>query len=124
MRSDAREAPDALDTVRAVAEAALSRKATELKVLDLSGLCDFADYFLICSGTNPRQVQAIGDAVDESLRRRGVRPLSIEGREPGRWMLLDYGDFLVHVFLEEIRSFYRLEQLWADGHDVTDRVAG
>jgi ribosome-associated protein len=101
--------------------AAEDRQAIDLKVLDLAQVSDFTDYFLICSGTNERQVQAIAEAVDESLRRGKVRPLHQEGMNGGNWVLLDYGDFIVHVFRDETRRFYALERLWSDAPEVTDR---
>jgi ribosome-associated protein len=101
--------------------AAEDRQAIDLKVLDLAQVSDFTDYFLICSGTNERQVQAIAEAVDESLRGGKVRPLHQEGMNGGNWILLDYGDFIVHVFRDETRRFYALERLWSDAPEVTDR---
>ncbi len=101
--------------------AAEDRQAIDLKVLDLAQVSDFTDYFLICSGANERQVQAIAEAVDESLRRGKVRPLHQEGMNGGNWVLLDYGDFIVHVFRDETRRFYSLERLWSDAPEVTDR---
>jgi ribosome-associated protein len=105
--------------VRMAAAAILDRKALDLLVLDLSEVSDFTDYFLVTTGGSERQVRAIADAVDETLRTEGVRPLHIEGLEHGQWVLMDYGDFLVHVFSEPLREYYRLERLWADAPDVT-----
>ena len=87
--------------VREAVAAADDRKAVDLKVLHLGEVSDFTDYFLICSGTNERQVQAIADAVEERLREERVRPLHVEGYNRGQWVLLDYGDFVVHVFQDE-----------------------
>jgi ribosome-associated protein len=111
-----------LDTpsrVREAVSAADDRKAIDLKVLHLQKISDFTDYFLICSGSSERQVQAIADGVQEKLRSERVRPLHIEGYNRGQWVLLDYGDFVVHVFQEEPRHFYSLERLWGDAPDVT-----
>ena len=111
-----------LDTAARVREAVLAaddRKAVDLKVLHLEKISDFTDYFLICSGSNERQVQAIADAVQERLRANRVRPLHVEGYNRGQWVLLDYGDLVVHVFQEEPRRFYALERLWGDAPDVT-----
>jgi ribosome-associated protein len=96
-----------------------SRKALQLRVLELSQISSLADFFLVCSGSNERQVQAIADAVVETLKAEQVRPHHVEGYQPGRWVLLDYGDFVVHVFDEDTREFYALEKLWADAPDVT-----
>lgn len=116
--------PDLQSSVRDAVEAALSRKAAELRVLDIGAVSDFTDYFVICSGTNQRQVQAIADAVLEVLRPAKVRPLSVEGYDHGHWVLLDFGSFLVHIFDDETREFYALEKLWSDGGDVTAAMVG
>ena len=111
-----------LDTVQRVREAvaaAEDRKALDLKVLHLQKISDFTDYFMICSGTSERQVQAIADAVQERLRASRVRPLHVEGYNRGQWVLIDYGDLVVHVFQEEPRRHYALERLWGDAPDVT-----
>ena len=111
-----------LDTpirVREAVAAAEDRKAIDLKVLHLAKISDFTDYFLIGSGSSERQVQAIADAVEGRLRELGVRPLHVEGFTRGQWVLLVYGDFVVHVFQEEPRRFYSLERLWGDAPDVT-----
>ena len=112
---------DIAERVRRAVSAADDRKALDLKVLELGKVTDFTDYFLICSGGSDRQVQAIADAVDETLRAEKVRPLHAEGTDGGRGVLLDYGDFIVHVFDEETRRFYGLERLWSDAPEVTER---
>jgi ribosome-associated protein len=136
-----RKEPDIAARVRVVVAAALDRKAQDVRVLHLGAVTEFTEYFVICSGTNSRQVQAIAEAVQEGLRahhdgdqagtddgaeggRRGVRPLAIEGLAHGQWALLDYGDFLVHVFDEERRAFYGLDKLWSDAPDVTSQLGG
>jgi ribosome-associated protein len=106
--------------VREAVAAAEDRKAVELRVLHLEKVSDFTDYFLICSGTSERQVQAIADSVQERLREEHVRPLHVEGYNRGQWVLLDYGDFVVHIFQDEPRRFYSLERLWGDAPDVTN----
>jgi ribosome-associated protein len=106
--------------VRDAVAAAEERKAVDLQVLHLEKVSDFTDYFLICSGTNERQVQAIADAIEETLRGSGVRPLHVEGYNRGNWVLLDYGDFVAHIFQDETRRFYALERLWGDAPDVTN----
>jgi ribosome-associated protein len=103
--------------------AALDKKAGDLLVLSLSEISSFADYFVICSAGSERQAQAIADAIEERLRVRGRRPASIEGFAASRWILLDYGEVLFHVFLEEARRFYGLERLWGDAGDETRRFA-
>jgi ribosome-associated protein len=100
------------------AHAAASKKAQNIRVLDLREITSFADRFVICHGTNPRQIQAISDAVGENLVNIGERPLSIEGYENAEWILMDYGDFLVHIFSEKAREYYDLERLWRHAKDV------
>lgn len=115
--------PIVVDTptrVREAVAAAEDRKAVDLRVLHLEKVSDFTDFFLICSGTSERQVQAIADAVQERMREEKVRPLHVEGFNRGQWVLLDYGDFVVHIFQEEPRRFYSLERLWGDAPDVTN----
>jgi ribosome-associated protein len=110
-----------LDRVRQAVSAADDRKAVDLKVLQLEKVTDFTDYFLICSGTSERQVQAIADAVQEKLREHRVRPLHVEGYNRAQWVLIDYGDLVVHVFQEEQRRYYALERLWGDAPEVSAR---
>lgn len=90
------------------------RKAMDLVLLDVSQLTSFADYFIICSGRSSRQVQGIADAVRSKLRDLGVRPYGVEGEREGQWVLLDYGDVIMHIFYEPVRAFYDLESLWSD----------
>ena len=89
------------------------KKAEEITILELEkGSGAFTDYFVMCSATNPRQVQAIADAVEERLKSVGQRPAHVEGYKQAEWVLLDYVDFVVHVFSEKSRRFYDLERLW------------
>ena len=100
-------------------EAALDKKAENLVVLDLRGLSDIADYFVICHGTSNRQVMAIADSIEERLKRSfELLPNSLEGRRNGEWILMDYIDFVVHIFVEDKRDFYRLERLWGDAPQI------
>ena len=92
--------------------AAESKKATDIKVLDLTGITSFTDYFVICTGTNPKQIQAIAEEVGLRLKDQGELPNSLEGYSQAEWVLADYGDFLVHVFSEKSRAYYDLERLW------------
>jgi ribosome-associated protein len=94
------------------ARAALSKKALDLVVLDLREITSFADYFLICTGTNARQNQAVSDEIYLQMKDRGELPVSLEGYDNGEWVLLDYGDLICHVFQEKTRVFYDLERLW------------
>jgi ribosome-associated protein len=95
-------------------EAAVDKKAGDIVVLDLQGLASFTDYFLICSGGSQRQLKTIADEVDRVLRAAKRRPMHVEGYPKGEWMLMDYVDFVVHVFTPESRSYYDLERLWGD----------
>jgi ribosome-associated protein len=100
--------------VRVAAHAALDKKAIDLAVLDLQGLSTIADFFLVCSARSTTQAETIAEAVRGALRTDGVRPRHNEGSAESGWLLLDYGDVVVHVFLEETRGFYALERLWGD----------
>lgn len=111
--------------VEVAVAAALDKKAVNLEVLQVAELTSLADYFVICSGTSERQAAAIADGIEEKLRvELRTRPRLVEGLNPGRWVVMDYGDFIVHVFTEECRSFYGLERLWGDAPDVTERFGG
>jgi ribosome-associated protein len=106
--------------VRTAVSAALDKKAIDLDVLAVSELTSIADYFLLCSATSERQAQAIADSVVDKLRQDDrVKPMLVEGATPGRWILLDYGDFIFHIFTEDCRRFYGLERLWGDAPNVT-----
>lgn len=98
--------------------AAESKKASAVRVLDLREVTSFTDFFVICTGSNPRQIQAISDAVGEELAKRGERPNSIEGYNNAEWVLADYGDFIVHILSEHAREFYALERLWRHAKDI------
>ena len=98
--------------VRKAAHAAIGRKAVDVDVLDLKGICSFTDFFLICSGTSTRHIQAISDAIREDLEQSGVSPAHVEGYRDAEWVLLDYLDFVVHIFSQRARQFYDLERLW------------
>jgi ribosome-associated protein len=99
--------------------AAESKKATEIKVLDLTGITSFADYFVICTGSNQRQVQAIADEVNLRLKREaGELPISVEGYDQAEWVLADYGDLLVHIFSPKSREYYDLERLWRSAKTI------
>jgi ribosome-associated protein len=100
--------------VQVAVEAALDKKAVDLVVLDLDAAGAFTDYFVVCTGQNARQVQAIADAVETALRARKVRPSHVEGYARAEWVLVDYFDFIVHVFTPGARHFYALERLWGD----------
>lgn len=96
------------------AQTALGKKAVDTVVLDLGGLTIIADYFVICSGESTTQVKAIAESIEKEIGSRGGKLLGIEGLDYGHWVLLDYGDVIVHVFQKETREYYGLERLWMD----------
>jgi ribosome-associated protein len=105
--------------VRIAVEAARDKKAENILVLDLHGLASFTDYFLICSGTSNRQLKTIADEVEEKLRVSKRKPSHVEGYPKGEWILMDYVDFVVHIFTAPSRAHYDLERLWGDGRRLT-----
>src|SRR5881296_889903 len=105
--------------------ACVEKKAEDISVLEMeknSGA--FTDYFVVCSGTNPRQIQAIADEVEERLHKAGLRPTHVEGYKQAEWVLLDYVDFVVHVFSEKARKYYDLERLWKSAKRLEPRELG
>ena len=100
------------------ARAAIDKKAENVKVLDLKGLSGFTDYFVICSGTSSRQVQAIANSAECAMEAQGQGTIATEGYREGRWIVLDFGNIVVHVFLDALRDYYDLEKLWATAHRV------
>lgn len=112
MHRKAVDVPDEYPNWFVAVQAAESKKAVDLRVLDLREITSFTDYFVICSSTNPRQGKAIADEVEKQLKAIGEVPVSVEGYESAEWILMDYGDFLVHVFSETARRYYDLERLW------------
>ena len=105
-------------------KAAVEKKATELVLLEMQGITSYTDYFLICSGKSDRQVQAIAQRIVEVLEEEGVHPLGLEGMSEGKWVLMDYGDVVIHVFLEPVRRFYDLEGLWIDAPRIDVEEGG
>ncbi len=99
-------------------QAAANKKADTIKILDLKELSSFTDYFVICSGTSDRQVQAIADSIAIELKEDGFAPVSVEGYREGRWVIVDFGDIVVHVFLDALREYYDIEHLWFEAKKV------
>jgi len=99
-------------------KAAVEKKAIDLVVLDLRGADAFTDFFIICTGANTRQVQTIADAIEDALREHGTKPALIEGHARAHWVLVDYFDFIVHIFSPTTREFYALEKLWGDAKRI------
>ncbi len=106
------------------AAAAREKKAMDAVALELKGICSFTDYFLICSGANPRQVQAISDEIELRLKAAGLRPSHIEGYNQAEWILMDYVDFVVHIFSVKARLYYDLERLWRSAPRIRLEEAG
>jgi ribosome-associated protein len=101
-------------TAAAIAAAAIDKKAVALEILDVAGKVDYADFLVIMTGRSDRHAQALAQGIEEALRPKGVRPVAIEGLPNGRWVLLDFGDVVVHVFQDETRQLYDIEGLWLD----------
>lgn len=99
-------------------KAAVEKKAQDPVLLELKGISSITDYFLLCSGRSDRQVQSIAQGIEEALKKKGIRPLGHEGMVGGRWILLDYADVVVHIFLDPVRKFYDLEGLWMDAQRI------
>ena len=110
--SQKREAPP--QVVQDAVRWSLEKKAVEPVLLDVRGICSYADFLLVAAGRSTRQVRAVADAILRGMREDGHRPYSAEGLDEARWVLIDFGDLVVHVFLEELRDFYDLEGLWAE----------
>ncbi|MEW6298847.1 MAG: ribosome silencing factor [Thermodesulfobacteriota bacterium] len=108
-----KKANDSWERVLRCAQSALDKKAYDLVILDVAKLTSIADFFLICTGRSDIQVQTICRHIEESLAQAGVKPLSVEGFTHGQWVLMDFGDVVVHIFYETVRDFYNLEGLWS-----------
>ena len=108
-----------MDAWQVAVEAAQAKKAEDIAVLDLQEVASFTNTFVICNGLNPRQNQAISDEVARLLKLEGVRPYGIEGYQQAEWILMDYGDFIVHIFSPRARNYYELERLWKTARRVS-----
>ena len=107
-----RKSLEGIEIARKAVEAATEKQASDIVLLDVSKICTFADYFVICSGESARQLTAIGEEVEHSLRNLGERPIHHEGTASSGWVLYDYADVLVHIFGPDERKFYQLDELW------------
>ena len=105
-------------SIELAVRAAEDKKAENITVLDLTNAHGFTDYFVICSGTNSRQIRAIADGITEALAGSGIKPAHLEGYDRSEWVLVDYFDFIVHVFSPETRAFYDLERLWGNAEPI------
>ena len=110
---------DAAPAIDLYIKAASEKKAQNLVVLDVAELTSIADVFIICSGRSNRQVKAIADSIVVNLKKKKIKPLSMEGTGEGHWVLLDYGHVVIHVFYEPVREFFDLEGLWVDARRIT-----
>lgn len=113
-----------LDMAKAAVKAAAENRGQDITVLDLTGITSLFDFFILITGGSRRQLAAIADEIERGLKAIGEKKLSISGLEEGRWVVMDYGSIVIHLFDEDTRSFYNLENLWADGKpvDVSDIV--
>lgn len=107
------------ESVKISVEASRMKKAEDIVVLDLTGISSFTDFFIIMQGNSSRQNVAIYEGIEEELKALSIRPLSIEGKENAEWILMDYGEFIVHIFSPRAREYYSLEKLWGDGIKLT-----
>jgi len=109
---------DNLTLAKAAANAAANKKATRPVILDLRGKSDICDYQFICSGSNNKQTVAIANEIEAEFKKLGQRPVAIEGKQSGNWILMDYGSTLIHIFFDGVRDFYAMESLWPDAKTV------
>ncbi len=100
-------------------KAAMGKKALDLVVLDVRNISSVADFFIICSGNSSRQVAAISNHIQVDLKKHDIKPLSVEGKREGHWVLMDYGHVVIHIFHEPVRTFYDLEGFWSDAGKIT-----
>ncbi len=107
----------------ALAEALAGKKAAEIRVLDLGGVCSFTDYFVIATGTSDRHLRSLADLVRERARELGERTIGGDGERSSRWALIDFGDIVVHLFSPDARAFYALERLWGEADSIPVRAA-
>lgn len=106
--------PDSRQRALLCLNASLEKKASDVVLLNVKEISAFADYFIICSGASDRQVRAIAEAIRENLKKAHILPLGVEGEAAGQWILMDYADVIIHIFLDSVRTFYDLERLWSE----------
>jgi len=116
--SDGETSLETIDIAKKIVDAALERQASDILLLDLRGVCSFADYFVICSGESERQLKAIVEEIDHTLAGVGVSPRRHQGSVDSGWLIIDLGDIIVHIFSAEQRDFYALEDMWSQGSTV------
>ena len=108
------------ETVNTICQLLAAKQATDIKIVEITGISDLADYFVICSGRSMPQVKAIFDNLEEQLEKQGRFAIRKEGYSEGRWIAVDYGDVIVHIFHKDTREIYSLDNLWNNGSNVTD----
>jgi len=106
------------DKARYAARLADDKKASEILILDVEGMCNFTDFFVMCTGHSALQLRAIAEAIETDFKKEGITPLAVQGQGRANWIVLDFGDVVVHVMNEEARSYYALENLWGDARVV------
>ena len=111
-----------LEQARKIVQVMDSKKAKDIRLIKIEGISSLGDYFVVASASNTTQVKAIADEVEDEMTKLGLEPNRVEGRQSAQWILMDYYDVMVHVFLDEARSFYKLERLWSDAPqlDISD----
>ena len=109
---------DSKDMLKVIIDALQDKKAEDIRVIDISNVSVIADYFIIASGGSPSQINALVDSVEEKLAELNVKPVNIEGIQNASWVLMDYGDIIIHIFSKNDREFYNLERIWADCKEV------
>lgn len=109
---------DAIEVARKAVEAASDKQAMDILLLDARGICSFADYFVICSGDSDRQIEAIRDEVGHRLKKEGILPHHYEGTVDSGWLLLDFGQVIVHIFSPSEREYYQLDKLWSEASPI------
>jgi ribosome-associated protein len=110
---------ETIDRAHECGRLALDKKARNVVILELSGLTDIADYFVLANGGSERHAKTISEGIEQGMKGKGIQPLSTEGYDAGRWIIMDYGDVIVHVFLEDLRELYDLESLWIEAKRQT-----
>ena len=109
---------DSKTALKTAINALEEKKGENIKVIDISGISVMADYFVIASGKNLNQIKAMADEVEDKLSKTGVEPRQIEGANSSGWILMDYHDFIIHIFNEDMRLYYDIERIWSDGVDI------
>jgi ribosome-associated protein len=113
----------ARETAAAIAGAAIDKKAERVQILDVAGKVDYADFLVVMTGRSDRHAQALAQGIEEELKKKGIRPVAVEGLPHGSWVLMDFGEVVVHVFQDEARQLYDIEGLWLDAHRLPPPTA-